>query len=1038
MNTIRWLAVFVLCTLLNTITVYSQASDIRFEHITSEQGLSQSSVLCILQDRQGFMWFGTRDGLNRYDGARFKIFRSDPLDSNSLSDDYINALYEDDAGKLWIGTASGGITVYDPIDETFRRYRHDPTNDSSLSDDHINTFCRGPGNIIWVGTDGGGLSKITYSTDRVTGFPLVKFTTYRNKPGDLTSLSNDKVDALLEDNSGKLWVGTYGGGLNFFEPNSRKFVRCPNDAAQNHLVDASKVSALCKDDAGNLIVGFDGGVDLFNPKTGHFDDLLADTTIVRILRTTFVTSIVQHQDKTTWIATGKGLIQYMPNGKIVTIHTRIPPDSRTPTATYFYCLFLDHAANLWIGTDDGVSLRWKPSAAFQSYSHDSTNVNSLGHEGVWSFYEDSQNILWIGHYIGLDRLDKRNNIYTHYFHDPKDSNSVNYVYAIHEDRSGLFWLGTAGGGLVSLDRRANKLTSHRQEMSRQGELPNYSVNCIHEDQEGNLWLGMWYSGLVEAKVARGKIERVVSYQHDSQNPYSISNSTALAILEDPIGNFWVTTLDGLNYFDRRVGRFTAYRNDPHDSTSISNNTTISLFLDSSQTLWIGTAGGLNKLSLPIRGQARFERLTTRDGLPNNWIYGILPDSDGNLWLSTNLGISKFNPRLKTFRDYTAEDGLQSNEFNQGASYRNMQGEMFFGGVKGFSSFYPSQIKDNPILPPVVLTSFMKFNREAKLDSSIMHINTIILQHDESVFSFGFAALNYLKPRKNLYAYKMEGFDKGWVYCGTKHEATYTNLDPGEYIFHVKGSNNDGIWNETGTSVRVIILPPYWKTWWFRSLIVLALLVIVYGVYRYRVAQLIKVERLRLRIAGDLHDDVGSNLSSISLGSQLVLRQSNLDRDTRQLIEEIRENAAETAETMRDIVWLINPKNDQLEDLLLRMKDVAAQLLHGIEYSFQATDQSLPRIVDLSVRRNIFLIYKESINNIAKHAKATRVDISFIQSDGRLMLSIKDNGAGFDSANPRKGNGLAGFQRRAKAIHAIIHIESTPNAGTTVSLSVPIT
>jgi hypothetical protein len=362
------------------------------------------------------------------------------------------------------------------------------------------------------------------------------------------------------------------------------------------------------------------------------------------------------------------------------------------------------------------------------------------------------------------------------------------------------------------------------------------------------------------------------------------------------------------------------------------------------------------------------------------------------------------------------------------------GELFFGTYNGLMRFLPRNLRDNPYIPQVAITEFSKFNRQVQLDSSISHLQRIVLDYDDKVFSFEFAGFNFFRPEKNGYAYMMQGFDSGWVYCGIKNEATYTNLDPGEYVFRVKASNNDDVWNEAGASLQVIILPPYWQTWWFRLLAILAMTAAIYGVYRYRLAKLLEVERLRLRIASDLHDDIGSNLSSIALSSRLMLRDTSLSSHVRSQLDRIANTARRTADSMRDVVWMINPENDELDNMVLRMKDIAANLLQDIPYTFSAPRDGLSNSIGLEVKTNIFLVYKESLNNIVKHSCATAVDIEVLKSNGSIVITIRDNGVGFNTRTPTTGNGLKNFQRRVDAVNATLIIASEPGKGTVVTVS----
>lgn len=554
------------------------------------------------------------------------------------------------------------------------------------------------------------------------------------------------------------------------------------------------------------------------------------------------------------------------------------------------------------------------------------------------------------------------------------------------------------------------------------------------------------------------------YRRDPANPNSLSDNWVWALRESADGLLWIGTNDGgLNCFDPRTERFVHYLHDPRDSTSLSNNTIRAIYEDPRQAghiLWIGTENGLNKFD---RETGKFIRYYEKHGLPNGFIYGILGDDAGlpapasrdsqagsqagNLWISSNRGLSKFNLQTATFRNYGPEDGLQSYEFNTGTYFKNERGEMFFGGINGLNVFHPDSVQDNPHLPAVVLTGFKKFDRPADLGQNPAAVEEIRLRYSESVFSFQFAALEYTHPAKNRYAYKMEGFEKEWIYCGARREVRYTHLDPGAYTFRVKASNNDGVWNEAGLAIRVIISPPFWAAWWFRALAALAILGALGGSIRYlelrkvrrKIAQLERereLERERARISRDMHDEVGASLSRISILSNLAQSGALPPEEVQNSLAQISRTAAEVVDEMSEIIWALNPKNDALDNLAAYLRQYASQYFQpaAVRCRFQFPEMIPALKLSAEARRNLFLAVKEALHNVQKHSGASEVRLGLAIKGGQLEIEIQDNGKGFcpESLN-RPGNGLVNMRKRMEEIEGTFTLESREGGGTLITI-----
>jgi signal transduction histidine kinase/ligand-binding sensor domain-containing protein/DNA-binding response OmpR family regulator len=811
---------FILMTL-------NPVSAVKFEHLTVADGLSQSVVLCILQDSQGFMWFGTEDGLNKYDGYKFTVYKHDPDNPNSLSHNYVWSIHQDQSGILWIAT-SNGLNKFDLAHETFVYYQHDDKNPNSISHNDVRAIVEDNTGALWIGTHGGGLNNFDRKTE--------KFVHYQHDEKNKHSLSDNKIywdGSLYVDSAGTLWIGTEQGGLNKFNRDTKTFVRYQHDANDPNSLSNNYINHIYEDSAGALWIATTEGLNKFDRDSETFVRYLGDESINYLYQ--------DRISKTFWIGTdGSGLYQFNPKTET---STHYPYNANNPNGlnnNYIDTIYQDKAGTLWFGTwGGGLNKKLDETKKFQHYQHQENNPNSLSGNAVWGIYEDSQGLLWIGtEGAGLNQFDRQTGKFVHYQHDDNNPNSLisNNVYKILADPTGILWIDT-WGGLEKFDPKTETFVHYQHDDNKKNSLVHNNLNEIYQDKTGILWLGTFGYGLDKFEP---KTETFVHYQHDKNNPNSLSDNQINRIYEDSEGVLWIGTVTGLDKFDRETETFVHYQHDEKNPNSLSSGQVYAIYEDSRGLFWIGTAGGgLNKFN---RATGIFSHYREMDGgLPNDTINYILEDDQGHLWLSTNKGLSKFNPETQTFRNYDVEDGLQSNEFFSGSAYKSRTGELMFGGPNGFNIFDPKLIQDNLYIPPVLLTDFQIFNHpvsiggDSPLQQDISFTKQLKLSYKNSVFSFEFVALNYINPQKNQYAYKMEGVDKDWVYVDSSRRfVTYTNLDAGDYVFQVKGSNNDSIWNEKGTSLKITIIPPWWETMTFRTVFFLLIVLIVFAGFRLRI------------------------------------------------------------------------------------------------------------------------------------------------------------------------------------------------------------
>ncbi len=863
---LHYLLRIFLILILSHGNLFSQSSDINFEQIFLEQGLSQSIVKAICQDKYGFMYFGTEDGLNRYDGYKFKILRHNPENNNSLSYNDITALCVDHKGIIWIGTFNAGLNRYDQTKNNFTRFINDPRNQNSISHDNINAIIEDNSGNIWIGTDYGLNKLIIDSTGNKYSFKH-----FFHIPNKQNTLCGNIIFSIYQDKSGNIWIGTDNGlnkiaGEKINNP-SPEFIGFKHNSKDKQSLSNNNVRTILQDSYGHIWIGTDEGLNrlLTNDNSGKFRNYKNDPNDFSTISNNQIYSLCEDNYGNLWIGTnGGGLNIYDKSSDKFNRYLNDPLNSHSLSYNEIRSLFKDNSGIMWIGTyGTGLNKVTRGTRQFYHYTQRPNDGNSLSHPIVWAIYKDSEGYLWIGtHGGGLDRLDRKNNFYKHFKNNPQALNSLsnNIVRNIIEDKEGFLWIGTHGGGLNRFDKRTGNFTRYKNNLKDTSSLALDAIRKVYIDRSETLWIGTYGNGLDKFDKKTGTFTH---FKNDPNNPKSLSNNFVREIFEDKAGNFWIGTEGGgLNKLDRKSGEFFAYRMESQAKSKINNNYIFSIYEDDSGNLWIGTwGGGLNKFNPQ---KEIFSHFTTKDGLPSDAIYGILADEKGNLWLSTNKGLSKFNPSQNIFKNFTESDGLQDIEFNGGAYFKSNDGEMFFGGINGFNSFYPQNIKDNTFIPPVIITSFQKFNQEIKLDKPISEIKELNLSYQDYFFSFEFTSLDYSSPQKNKYAYKMVGLDKDWIYTNSdKRFAGYTTLKPGKYTFKVKGTNSDGIWNEKGASIDVFITPPYWQSWWFTIIISAFAIIIGFIFYKSRLRNIrMKVE---LKTAHDAQMSIMPNKDPVIKG-----------------------------------------------------------------------------------------------------------------------------------------------------------------------------
>ncbi len=828
---------------------------IPFHRLSREQGLSQVTVTCLLQDRTGFLWVGTQDGLNRYDGYGFRVYKNDPTDPRSLPTNWIEVLAEDRDGNLWVGTQGGGLARWERATGTFVRVPLDPPDPSSPPSVRVRALAFDRRGDLWAGTFRSGAARIA------AGGEVERF---RHDPSDPASLSDDRVRAIYEDRAGNLWIGTLAG-LDLYDRASPgratgSFRHLRHDPGDPRSLSDDRVTAILLDHRGALWVGTEQGLNRRDPG-GGFVRFLHRPEDPASLSHDHVGALLEDRSRRLWVGTDGGLNLLPGPGAGFVRYRHDPGDPRSLSSDRVLALHEDRGGVLWVGTQSAGLNRWNPNTwSFAHYRADPANAGGLSSNSVFAFSEDAAGRLWIGTFGGgLNVLDRSSGDFRHFRHDPADPASLpgDRVAVLHHGRDGTLWVGTAASGLGRLDAlpdppAGGTFRTYRHDPEDPGSLSDYTVSALYEDRGGVLWVGTFRGGL--NRLDRDS-ETFTHFRHHPDRPESLSDDSVTALAEDAEGRLWVGTFGGgLNRMRRPlVGRgveaqrpgasFRRLRHQEGHPQGLSNDTIYALHVDREGALWAGTQVGLNRLQIsppapqggsghPARQlsppapegaleelgeEAVFRHYFERDGLASDVVYGILPDDGGGLWLSTNSGLSRLDPATGAIESYRASHGLQGDEFNWGAHYRSESGELFFGGHGGFNAFYPDRIASNAALPPVVMTSFTKLGQPLHFGRPVEDVGEIELGHRDDLFSVEFAALDFTAPEENRYRYRLEGLNDAWIDLGSRRRVTFTDLAPGRYVLRVQGANNDGVWNQEGAAVRIAVQPPWWQTWWFRGL-----------------------------------------------------------------------------------------------------------------------------------------------------------------------------------------------------------------------------
>lgn len=1073
----------------------AQNEGLQFERIGREQGLTASSVLSIMQDHQGFMWFGTTDGLFRFDGYGMTVYKHGPSDSTSLGNNYIWTLLEDADGTIWVGTSSGGLNRFVRENEQFIRYRHDPKNPNTISSDVVLSLCQDSNGALWADTFQ-GLNKIDPERREITRF--------EHNPEDSASLSPYWIFSVFEDDEGSLWLGTEGG-LSRLDVQTGKFEHFVDYFRDPARMGVNRTTAAMIDPAGTVWMGSFEGLHRFDRITRRFSPFYSGVGI---------TSLMQERSGILWIGTATHLLRFDPktNQKDKFFHQANNPYSLSNNR--IQCVYQDRTGALWFGTENGVNRLDREQQPFRHLVHNPEDTNSLSSNRIADIHAGRSGAIWVANWgnqgIAIDKIDGETkqvfrNLPGLQREDLKPGKGI---YHLFEDRSGKLWVSM--DGLGRYDPKHGQFTLFLHDSNDPHSLIVNDLECTYEDRTGRLWVATYHYGPTDASKFDRNQRRFTHINLVPENQASFSPKNGIAsISEGQSGRLWFATKgDGIFLLNPGSNEFIRMTHDPGNPNSLSHNWVKIVHEDRQGTLWAAPwMSGLTKYD-PETGQ--FTVYTEADGLPGSDITTMVEDDRGHLWLTTQYALSRFDPRTETFKNFDRDDGLINDGFQSWhASAKSQTGELFFGDRNGIDYVHPDSIRDNPHIPPVVFTKFVRYNSseasgQAIVEKGVSEKRRFDLTHEDHTLTFEFAALNYRAPHKNQYAYKLEGFHDDWIHLGNKHEVTLTNLDPGEYTLRVKGSNNDGVWNEAGASLVINISPPWWQTGWAYAVYVILFGLALYGLRRFELRRtqlknelerkdfeaqkLQEVDRMKSRFFADISHEFRTPLT-LMLGPVEKILPAIENKERREDLRVMQRNARRLQRLVEQLLDLSRiearrmPLRAQQADIVPKIKEWAASFVSlaeskNISLNLHFPEQPIIAYFDAEKLEKIVYNLLSNAFKFTPEGGTVIVDLGFGNADFDakqqeapairnpqseidenrtfIQITVKDTGIGiakdhlphiFDrfyrasealtGEQGGTGIGLALAKEFVELHHGKIRVESEPGKGSTFTVLLPL-
>ncbi len=1074
---------FVLLFGLFQISFSGNSQEINFKHINIDDGLSQNAVFAILKDSKGYMWFGTKDGLNKYDGYNFVIYQHNPFDSTTLSANYINCLYEDKRGFLWVGTYDGGLNVYNRETETFHRI--DLGKDSVLMRNvfALKAIAEDTDGNIWVATSGDGLFKLKVDENKGT----LNVTTKRfvNEPGNTNSISSNQILIVYFDKKGALWLGT-SKGLDKLDVKTEAvthyLINTKNPAAPE-IFNSESIYAIHESKDGTFWVGSLGGLVKLDRSDGTYHYFPHKYDIFNYGWGN-ISSIVEDGNGDLWLATPAELMKFDVKKETYTSFTHDPFNSKTISFNAISSVFVDNTNILWVGTTGmGIDYYDPKANRFNVLNIVPDKASRLRSFSVRSVLEDNIGNIWIGAEV-LYKWERKTGKITSF---EKSSNlpeafGNTIIFSMLQCTDGNIWAATTEG-LLRYNPKTTEQRLYKYNEDIKNGVPQSEVYTVFQDMDSVIWIATekYLCKLIDEE--KGVFQ---SFSYHSESTFY--EQVRPVIFQDDERQFWLGTKYGLFLFNLKNETFKLFENHPDQPNSINNNLIKSICADPiypGRYLWIGTSGGLNRYDKETNS---FFYYTEQNGLPNNVIYGILPDEKNNLWLSTNKGLSRFNLQSGEFRNFGVSDGLQSNEFNTGAYFKSKSGEMFFGGIKGLNYFYPAQIEENKNIPPVVLTkiklaekSISLRNNPELLEKSVEETKKITLSHKEDIVTFEFAALQFSAPEKSQYEYTLENFNDKWINTGGLRSVTYTHLPAGNYVFRVRASNNDGVWNNEGLALELKIEPPWYGTWLAYILFALGLVVIVYYVRRYEKNRLLLKNQLKLeqvsadslRQVDQMKSQFFANIShefrtplTLILGQVDSVMSSGIETREKSKLQVANRNARRLLKLINQLLDLskLETGNMELNSSQYNMVGFIKSLFYSFEsmaaakkitLSFKSESDKIPVVLDLDKMEKVF--YNLIFNAIKFTNEDGKVEVEMKTVDFIYVeICVSDNGTGIpekylphifdrffqvENTGTRNyegtGIGLALVKELVELHHGIVNVKSREGEGTSFTVKLPV-
>ncbi|MFT4032597.1 MAG: two-component regulator propeller domain-containing protein [Siphonobacter sp.] len=1026
------------------LSFWCSGQNVAFNHLSVENGLSQNSVLAITQDTQGFMWFGTRYGLNRYDTRAFKTFKSDPNDSTSLSENYVLSLFTDSRGKIWAGTTIG-LNWYDPNMDAFHRIIGKAGQPHALGNNSVHCIYEDRRGRLWFGTSNG----LNLLTNR-SSYTFASF--FKSLPGK----EPIEVRTIVEDHRGDIWVGTSKGLIRLRYQNGTYLYRWFKK--ENGLSD-DFITTLAEDTNHTLWIGTKyGGVNQYQNHTfSHFQPTLINENIRKIL--------ISKAGKI-WIASLEGLYTYEPDIKELSLYRHDPENRKSLGQNSIYSIYQDTNGSVWIGTYyGGVDVVYSSTTPFVVHQN-RRQTTTISNDVISSIVGDGQNNLWIGtEGGGLNYYNPSSGSFTSYKHNPANRNSIssNLVKSIFPDRSGKLWISTHLGGLNEFDPKTNQFRHYRHDIKNKQSISSDNVIAVAEDAKGRLWVGTDRDGINVLDRSTGTFEHISVH-----TPLKISGNGIRTFFLDSRKNFWIGTENGLNRLDPSGTKMTWFLKS--NTAHLKSDNINCILEDSKGTIWVGTYyGGLSRLN---KDQKSVTTFTEKDGLPNDNILGIQEDNQHYLWLGTDDGLCRFDPQKGTFKTYTSSDGLPGNEFSTHAYYKNAAGELFFGTYNGLVHFDPGKIVVNRFSPPLVFTALKLFNKPVTvqdethiLNQDISIAKEIIFKHDQSIFSIDFALLNYIKSNKNKYAYKLEGFEKDWNYVKTP-SATYTNLPAGEYTFLAKGANNDGVWNDKPTQLHIRVLPPFWATWWAYLLYLAFLSGLLFFVIRFfwlreSFRRNYELHQFKLNFFTNISHEIRTHLTLIAGPVEKLLLALQENPSALRQLQHVQNNTGRLLKLVSELMDFRKVESENLKLKISKSNIVAyineifqtfqdAAETRGIHTSFESACHTFSLFFDPEQLEKV--IYNLLTNAFKFTPDGGHIRVFIQEQRDTIQIRISNTGKGIAPENMKKlfnnyfqiqefgnqntgyGIGLALSKSIVELHKGTISVESTPPTDTSLGLT----